>query len=64
MRLAGLVLLGAEAVILRQLAHQRLTPLTLLCWAIALYSLGWTLLTVCQVATRPRRTRTLTRKGR
>jgi len=64
MRLAGLVLLGFEVVILRQLAHQRLTPLTLLCWAIGLYSLVWTVLTVCQVATRPRRTRALTRKGR
>jgi hypothetical protein len=64
MRLAGLVLLGVEAVLLRQLAHQRLTPLTLLCWAIALYSLGWTLRTVCHVATRPRRTPALTRKER
>jgi hypothetical protein len=64
MVLAGLVLLGVEAVLLRQLAHQRLTPLTLLCWAIALYSLGWTLRTVRQVATRPRSSRALTRKGR
>jgi hypothetical protein len=51
------VLLGIEAAILWDLAHQPLTPLGLLCWALALYSLGWILYSLRELATRPRNRR-------
>jgi hypothetical protein len=51
------VLLGIEAAILWRLVHQPLTPLGLLCWALALYSLGWTLYSLWELATSPRKHR-------
>ena len=50
------VLLGIQAAILWRLAHQPLTPLGLLCWALALYSLGW-ILDRLRELTRPRNRR-------
>jgi len=49
------VLLGIEAAIIWRLVHQPLTPLGLLCWALALYSLGWTLYSLWELTTSPRR---------
>ncbi len=51
------VLLGIEAAILWHLTHQPLTPTGLVCWALALYSLGWTLYSLWELATSPRRHR-------
>ncbi len=51
------VLLGIEAAILWRLAHQPLTPLGLLCWALALYTLGWTLYSLWEQATTPAKRR-------
>jgi hypothetical protein len=48
-------LLGFEAALLWNLAHQPLTPLGLVCWAMALYTLGWTLYTLWEQATTPRK---------
>ncbi len=45
------VLLGVQAAVLWRLAHQPLTPLGLVCWAIALYSTGWILYSVGELAT-------------
>jgi hypothetical protein len=50
-----LVLLAVQAAILWRLAHQPLTPMALLGWAIALYSIGWTLYSLWERATTPRR---------
>ena len=51
------VLLGIEAAILWRLVHQPPTPLGLLCWALALYSLGWTLYSLWELTTSPRKPR-------
>ncbi len=51
------VLLGLQAAILWRLAHQPLTPLGLACWTIALYTLGWTLYSLWELATSPRKHR-------
>jgi hypothetical protein len=48
------VLLGFEAALTWNLAHQPLTPLGLVCWAIALYTLGWTLYSLWEQAITPR----------
>jgi hypothetical protein len=48
------VLLAVQATILWNLAHQPLNPAGLLCWAITLYSLGWTLYSLWELATSPR----------
>jgi hypothetical protein len=47
------VLLGIEAATLWNLAYQPLTPLGLACWALALYTLGWTLYSLWEQATTP-----------
>jgi len=51
------VLLGIEAAILWRLVHQPLTLLGLVCWALALYSLGWTLYSLWELAATPRKRR-------
>ncbi len=51
------VLLGIEAAILWRLAHQPLTPLGLACWAMALYTIGWTLYSLWELTTSPRKHR-------
>ncbi len=48
------VLLGIQAALLWRLAHQPLTPQRLGCWALALYTLGWTLYSLWELATSPR----------
>jgi len=52
-----LALLAVQSAILWHLAHQPLTPLGVVCWAIALYSAGWTLYSLWELATSPRRRR-------
>jgi hypothetical protein len=49
-----LVLLAVQAAILWSLAHHPLTPVTLLGWAIGLYSVGWTLYSLWERASTPR----------
>jgi hypothetical protein len=51
------VLLGLQAAIIWRLLHQPLTPAGLLCWALALYSLGWTLYSLWELATSRRKRR-------
>jgi hypothetical protein len=58
------VLLGIEAAILWRLVHQPPTPLGPLCWALALYSLGWTLYSLWELATTPRKRRATNRRYR
>ncbi len=49
------VLIAVQAAILWHLAHQPFTPAALLGWAIALYSVGWTLYSLWERATTPRK---------
>jgi len=51
------VLLAVQATILWNLAHQPLNPAGLLCWALTLYSLGWTLYSLWELATSRRKRR-------
>jgi hypothetical protein len=55
------VLLGFEAALTWNLAHQPLTPLGLVCWAMALYTLGWTLYSLWELAANPRKHRHMAR---
>lgn len=50
-----LVLLAVQAAILWRLAHQPLTPIAPLAWAIALYSVAWTVYSLWERATTPRK---------
>lgn len=50
-----LVLLAVQAAILWRLVHHPFTPIALLGWAIALYSLGWTVYSLWERATTPRK---------
>ena len=45
------VLVTVETATIWNLAHQPLTTLGLLCWALALYSLGWMLYSLWERAT-------------
>jgi len=56
------VLLGIQAAIIWRLVHQPLTPLGLLCWTLALYSLGWTLYSLWEQATTPAKRRHTNRR--
>jgi len=51
------VLLGIQAAIMWRLVHQPLSPLGLVCWVIVLYSVGWTLYSVWELASSPRKRR-------
>jgi hypothetical protein len=49
------ILLTVEAALIWHLAHQPLTPSGLVCWPMALYTLGWTLYSLCEQATSTRK---------
>jgi hypothetical protein len=51
------VLVAVETATVWNLAHQPLTTLGLLCWALALYSLGWMLYSLWELAASPRKHR-------
>jgi hypothetical protein len=46
MRATSVLVLVAMLVLLRNLAHHPLTPMTLVCWAAALYVTGWSIFAV------------------
>jgi hypothetical protein len=46
-------LLAVEVALIWHLAHQPLSPSGLVCWPMALYTLGWTLYTLWEQATTP-----------
>jgi hypothetical protein len=56
------VLLGIEAAILWRLVHQPPTPSGLACWALALYTIGWTLYSLWEAVATPRKSRHMDRR--
>jgi hypothetical protein len=46
MRATSILVLVAMLALLRNLAQHPLTPMTLVCWAVALYVTGWSIFAV------------------
>jgi hypothetical protein len=54
-------LLAVEAALIWHLLHQPLSPSGLVCWPMALYTLGWTLYSLWELAANPRKHRHMAR---